>query len=105
MDGVEYAPFEDRLKTGQMLLELARTACRAGSHAAAGPRCNGSENRAGGGSVALAYGWVATQDWLIRIFDLQEMDPAEIDTQLEAILMSIADLIFPPAEDSQCPES
>lgn len=104
MDGVEYAPFDDRLKTGQMLLELARTAATQG--ATRPPALGVTDPRiALAGSVALAYGWVAAQDWLIRIFDLQEMAPAEIDTQLEAILMSIADLILPPAEDSQCPES
>jgi AcrR family transcriptional regulator len=103
MDGIEYAPFEDRLKTGQMLLGLARAAEAQGTSRPPAPGVT-DPRIALASSVALAYGWVATQDWLIRIFDLQDEDPAEIDRQLEIILMSIADLIFPPAEDSDSRE-
>ncbi len=104
MDGVEYAPFEDRLKTGRMLLELARTAVDQGTTRP--PALGVTDPRiALAGSVALAYGWVATQDWLVQLFDLQDLDRAEIDSELETILMNVADLIFPPTEDSHSEES
>jgi AcrR family transcriptional regulator len=98
MDGVEYAPFEDRLKSGQMLLELARKATEQGLKRrrpleVVDPRV------ALAASVALAYGWVATQDWLVQIFDLEEADATEVEAQIKAILMNVADLIFPLEKD------
>jgi AcrR family transcriptional regulator len=98
MDGVEYAPFEDRVKTGQMLLELATQAVARGTVRA--PVVSGAMDPrvALAASVALAYGWVATQDWLLQIFDLQAEDPETLNQQLEDVLMYVAELVFPPAD-------
>lgn len=97
MDDLEYAPLEDRVKTGEMLLALARAdgargTTRPHSPDAMDPRIVVAA------SVALAYGWVATQDWLVRMFELVDEDPAETQAQLKVILMHVADLVFPPAE-------
>ncbi len=41
------------------------------------------QNRHSPAMVALAYGWVATQDWLVQIFELEDEDPAEVQRQIE----------------------
>ena len=98
MDGVEYAPFDDRLKTGEMLLALARAESVQSTTRAPAPDAMDPRIVLAAG-VALAYGWVATQDWLVRMFELADDEPAEIQAQLEAILMYVADLLFAPAKD------
>lgn len=99
MDGIEYAPLSDRLKSGEMLLELVeeavtQTPVRPRPPAKVDPRI------ALAACTALAYGWVATQDWLIQMFDLQDQTPAQIDAQLQEVGMCVADLVFPLSEDA-----
>jgi len=82
-----------------MLLALAEKAVAQGSQRAQPPGAMDSRIVLAA-SVALAYGWVATRDWLVQIFDLEEQDPAEIDRQIEAIVLHVADLILEPGTDA-----
>jgi len=96
MDGIEYAPFDDRLKTGRMLLDLAERTIGQGVTRQSGSQTVDARV-ALAATVALAYGWAATDDWLIRIFDLQDEDPDEIRAQLLSVLAYLSELVFPPA--------
>ncbi len=97
MDGVEYAPLEDRIKNGHMMLDLARAAVAKGTTRPAmnhpvDPRI------ALAAAVALACGWVAMQEWLSLMFDLHDEDPAEVNRQVRDMYVYVADLVFPPSD-------
>jgi hypothetical protein len=51
--------------------------------------------------TALAYGWVGGQDWLVKIFDLEGEDAAELQKQIADIGLHVADSVFSPAENSE----
>jgi len=97
MDGAEYAPFEDRLKTGRMLLELARAERSLGTIRLPAP-AEMDPRIVLAAATALAYGWVATEEWLIPIFDLGAESPEDIRAQLNRILQQITELSFPVAD-------
>lgn len=97
MDGVEYAPFADRLETGRQLLELARRATDKGVTRLPAPGAMDSRVVLAA-SVALAYGWSATEDWLVPIFCLQDEDPEELRAQLVDVLRALGELVFPPGD-------
>ena len=44
--------------------------------------------------VALAYGWVGAQDWLVKIFRLEDEDPAEVQRQIADICLYVVDLVL-----------
>ena len=98
MDGVDYASFEDRVDTGRMLLGLANESVAQGRPR---PQPSGAMDPriVMAAMTALAYGWVGAQDWLVKIFDLEGEDPAELQRQIADICLYVAELILPPAED------
>jgi AcrR family transcriptional regulator len=100
MDGINYASFEDRVDTGQMLLRLANESVAQGR-----PRPQPSRAMdpriVMAAMTALAYGWVGGQDWLVKIFDLEGEDPAELQRQIADIGLYVTDLILPPPEASE----
>lgn len=99
MDGVEYAPFDDRLKTGRLLLSLAEDAVATGDHRI--PAVDAVDMRIVlAAATALAYGWTAAEDWLLKIFKLENEDPEVIRGQLLIVLEQITELVFPPGDDS-----
>ncbi len=98
MDGVTYAPFDDRLKSGQMLIELARGAAESGDQRRALPDAL-DPRFVMAAATALAYGWAATEEWLIRIYDLQDEDPAKVRDQLQIILGQVTELVFPLGQE------
>ena len=52
--------------------------------------------------VALAYGWVGAQDWLIAdLSSSRTRTSVEIEAQIGSICLYVADLVFPPAEGSR----
>lgn len=94
MDGVEYTPFDARLKTGQMLLALGSAALEQGE--ARLPAPDAMDPRfVLAATVAFTYGWVATEDWLIPIFNLQDESTEEIRAQMNTILLHLTELVFP----------
>jgi len=97
MDGIEYAPFEDRRKTGEMLLALA-TATRDLGTVRLPPAEAMDQRVVLAAAVALSYGWTATEAWLIPIFQLEDMDYDQIREQLSAVFEQITELVFPPAD-------
>jgi AcrR family transcriptional regulator len=97
MDGVEYVSLKERLANGQALVGLARASLETAEPA---PRCAGVDPRMAVASViAFTYGWVALENWLPHICDLQDEDPEEIQAQVTQIAGCIADLIFPAEQD------
>jgi len=99
MDGVTYAPFEDRLKTGRLLLELAKAAAASGGPRRALPEAL-DPRFVVAAATALAYGWTAAEDWLITIFDLQDEDPTTVRDHLQIILGQVTELVFPLGQES-----
>jgi AcrR family transcriptional regulator len=100
MDGVNYASFEDRVDTGRMLLGLADESV---ARQRLRPQPSGAMDSriVMAAMTALAYGWVGTQDWLVKIFDLEGEDPAELQRQIADIGLYVTDLILAPAENSE----
>jgi TetR/AcrR family transcriptional regulator, repressor for neighboring sulfatase len=95
MDGVEYASLKERTEVGRALLDLA-SASRA-SGATRPPAPDAMDPRiALVAAVAMAYGWVAMESWLVHIWELESEDPAEIRQQLAEVLTYITDLALPP---------
>jgi AcrR family transcriptional regulator len=93
MDGVEYVSLKERLTNGQLLVDSARESVEAGE---AGARCGNIDPRIVVASIiALTYGWVALEDWLPPICDLEDEDADELRAQVTDIAACIADLIFP----------
>jgi AcrR family transcriptional regulator len=96
MDGVEYTSLKDRIDTGVVMIEFAKRSVAAGATrlpppAAMDPRIVAAA------ATALAYGWVALQDWLVQICDLTDEDPAEVQRQLGEVVGLISDLAYPLA--------
>jgi AcrR family transcriptional regulator len=93
MDGVEYVSLKERLTNGQLLVDLARSSLETGK---AAPRCAGIDPRVVVASViALTYGWVALEDWLLPICGLQDKTDDELRAELATVAACIADMIFP----------
>ena len=99
MDGIEYAPFEDRLKSGRMLIELASGAAASGHTRLHSPEAM-DPRIVMAAATSLIYGWVVTQDWLVEICGLQDEDPAEVHRRIREIAAYVAELVFPPADES-----
>ena len=98
MDGVDYASLEDRMRTGQALLALATHAASTG--AARNPAPEPMDPRVVTAAItALAYGWVATGEWLTRIFDLEGETPEETRAQLLEMVSRMTEQIFPLEQD------
>jgi AcrR family transcriptional regulator len=97
MDGVEYVSLKERLANGQLLVDLARSSAETGQ---AAQRCSGVDPRIVVASIiAFSYGWVALEDWLLPICDLEDEDTDELREQLASIGACMADLIFPAEGD------
>ncbi len=98
MDGVDYASVEDRMTTGQALLALATQTASTGAARELAPEP--MDPRVVTAAVtALAYGWVATGEWLARIFDLEDETPEEVRAQLLEMVSRMTEQIFPLAKD------
>ena len=77
MDDRRYEALEDRIRSGQMLLALARKALDEG--APRPPAAAPIDPRfALAAATALVYGWVAMEDWLVQFYDLMDEDPADL---------------------------
>ena len=94
MDDRRYEALEDRIRSGEMLLALARKALDEGAHRppAAAPI---DPRFALAAATALVYGWVAMEDWLVQFYDLMDEDPADLRSQLVELLPQVAGLAFP----------
>jgi len=94
MDGVEYLSLQERIETGRMLVDLARASVDEGPRAP--HRCGGADPRVVGAAVtALAFGWVAVGEWLLPIYDLEDLDYDDVIEQLTRIAQCIGDAIYP----------
>jgi len=94
MDGVEYAPLEDRIKTGQMVLKLAQDSIDQGrtrlpAPAAVDPRI------ALAAASALMFGWVAVENWLAKMYGLDSDEIAEARRQMGEIAVHVAEMALP----------
>jgi TetR/AcrR family transcriptional regulator, repressor for neighboring sulfatase len=96
MDGLDYPSSEDRTDTGGMLLGVARESVARGSIRPQAPDAM-DPRIVMAAMVALAYGWVGAQDWLIKMFELEDEDKGELHRQIGDICLHVADLVFPPA--------
>ena len=99
MDDRRYEALEDRVRSGEMLLALARKALDEGAHrpplaAPIDPRF------ALAAATALVYGWVAMEDWLVQFYDLMDEDPADLRSRLVELLPQVAGLAFPPSAEA-----
>ena len=94
MDDRRYEALEDRIRSGEMLLALARKALDEGAHRppAAAPI---DPRFALAAATALVYGWVAMEDWLVQFYDLMDEDPADLRSRLVELLPQVAGLAFP----------
>ena len=94
MDDRRYEALEDRVRSGEMLLALARKALDEGAQRppAAAPI---DPRFALAAATALVYGWVAMEDWLVQFYDLMDEDPADLRSQLVELLPQVAGLAFP----------
>lgn len=95
MDGAEYTSLQERIDTGELLIESAKAAVDAGHtrRPAPGPM---DPRVVVASLVAISYGWVGLGDWLLQVCDLQDEDPEELFQQLREVVDVVADLILPP---------
>lgn len=94
MDGVGYASLDERVQTGRMMIALARDAIAGGEGRVRA--CSDMDPRVASAAItALAYGWVATHEWLRVVFDLEQMDDDELVEHLAAIASCIGGAIYP----------
>ena len=99
MDDRRYEALEDRIRSGQMLLALARKAIDEG--APRPPAAAPIDPRfALAAATALVYGWVAMEDWLVQFYDLMDEDPADLRRRLVELLPQVAGLAFPPSAEA-----
>ena len=96
--GVEYTAFPDRIETGMALVDLAAASKSDGVRRLPTPEAM-DPRLVMAAVVAMVYGWVATESWLVEIFDLADEDPAEVRRQLIEVLMTAVDLVLPPNEE------
>jgi AcrR family transcriptional regulator len=98
MDGVEYAPLADRIENGRTLLSLAGKSRAQGRVRA--PSAEPMDPRVVLAAVtALLFGWVAVEDWLSMMFDLEGDDLIEARRQMGEIAVQISELVLPVAEE------
>ena len=99
MDDRRYEALEDRILSGQMLLDLARKAIGKGTRRppAAGPL---DPRFVLAATTALIYGWVAMEDWLVQIYDLMDEDSADLRTRLVEIAVQVAGLALPQSAEA-----
>ena len=99
MDDRRYEALEDRILSGQMLLDLARKSIAEGASRlpAAAPVDPGFALAA---ATAMVYGWVAMEDWLVQFYDLMGEDPADLRARLVEIVVQVAGLAFPPPAEA-----
>ncbi len=99
MDDRRYEALEDRIRSGQMLLDLARKSIDEGSPRppAAAPL---DPRFALAAATAMVYGWVAMDDWLVQFYDLMDEDPADLRTRLVELVLQVAGLAFPPSAEA-----
>jgi len=97
MDGVEYASLQRPIETGQKLLALVDDSLGSGSCRT--PQCDAMDPRIVlAGLAAMAYGWVATEDWLTPVFELQDQDPELVRETLLELASCMLEMIYPPAD-------
>lgn len=101
MDGVPYGDFEDRVRSGQMYLGLARDSLEKGRSRAVDPPAMDPEIVLAA-VTALAYGWVAAEDALKKLYGVSD-DKTRVREQIVEICVHLTELIYPPAEET--PES
>ncbi len=99
MDDRRYEALEDRIRSGEMLLDLARKSIDEGAPrppaaALLDPRF------ALAAATAMVYGWVAMDDWLVQFYDLMDEDPADLRTRLVELVLQVAGLAFPPSAEA-----
>ena len=99
MDDRRYEALEDRILSGQMLLDLARKSIDEGTRRppAVGPL---DPRFALAATTALVYGWVAMEDWLVQIYDLMDEDSADLRTRLVEIAVQVAGLALPQSAEA-----
>jgi AcrR family transcriptional regulator len=97
MDGVEYTSLKERIVTGQLLIGSAREWSAGG--AVRRPAPDAIDPRiVVAALIALAYGWVGIENWLLQICDLDAEDPAAVREQLMKIVGVMGDLALPAPE-------
>ena len=99
MDDRRYEALEDRVRSGEMLLALARKAIGEGAHRPP-PGAPIDERLALAAVTAMVYGWVAMEDWLVQFYDLMDEDPADLRARLVELLPQVAGLAFPPSPEA-----
>ena len=77
MDDRRYEALEDRIRSGEMLLALARKSLDEGAYRPP-PAAPVDPRFALAAMTALVYGWVAMEDWLVQFYDLMDEDPADL---------------------------
>jgi len=102
MDGIEYVSLKERITTGGLLIELGQEATSRGltrrlSDDAMDIRIVLA------GTVAMAYGWAAADEWLLEIFDLKDDDPEAVRAHLLELASAVVELMFPAEEDAGPP--
>ena len=97
LDGVEYASLNDRITTGQAMLNLLLEAKASGETRLPTPQTI-DPRIALAAAVSLVYGWVAVDSWLVQIFDLEDEDPEAVRQQLADVFTYITDLALPPGD-------
>lgn len=98
MDGVDYASIEDRVTIVRTLLALATQ--EAASGATRDPAPEPMDPRVVTAAItALAYGWVAAGEWLVRINGLEDESPESVRAQLLEVVSRMTEQILPLAQD------
>ena len=99
LDGVEYASLDDRITTGRAMLSLSASAKASGVHRL--PTPDAVDPRiALTAAVALVYGWVALDAWLVKLFDLEGEDPDFVRERLAEVFTYVTDLALTTGDDS-----
>ena len=98
MDGVEYVSLKQPIATGKMLVELGREATAQGLRRRL-PDEAMDVRIVLAATIAMAYGWAAGSDWLVRVFGLNEDDPEVVRAQLLELGSAVVELMFPAEED------
>lgn len=97
MDGVEYVSLKDRIATGEALVALAERTAASGARQGEAPK-DIQINVLIASINSLLFGWVATEDWIWDVFDLDPEQKDDIYRQVEEIVGYLADLMLQPGE-------
>jgi AcrR family transcriptional regulator len=99
MDGPEYSSLPNRIETGHALIALAAASKSSGIRRLPAPDAL-DPRVVMAAAVAMAYGWVACESWLVGIFELVDEDPSDIRSQLIDVFTYMVDLVLPPEVES-----